>query len=103
MLLNMSDVLLRLKVVSGTSEFSLVIVSPTVLSVSLDFNSKLQGLLNELRGEIGAVLRGNKDAKDRLLKSEFNDAPVKAVTLKVYLTYFLLCSITSPQLPDFKP
>lgn len=58
-----------------TYEFSLVIVSPTVLSVSLDFNSRLQGLLNELRGEIGAVLRGNKEAKDRLLKSEFNDTP----------------------------
>lgn len=55
-----------------TCAFFLVIISPTVLSVSLNFNSKLQGLINELRGEIGAVLRGNKDAKDRLLKSEFN-------------------------------
>ena len=55
-----------------TCAFFLVIISPTVLSVSLDFNSKLQGLINEFRGEIGAVLRGNKDAKDRLLKSEFN-------------------------------
>ena len=46
----------------------------TVLAVNLDFNSKLHGLINELRGELGAAQRGNKDAKDRLLKSECNDA-----------------------------
>ena len=43
----------------------------TVLSVNLDFNSKLQGLVNELRGEIGGALRGSKDAKERLLRSEY--------------------------------
>ena len=42
-----------------------------VLAVNLDFNTKLQGLVNELRGEIGATLRGSRDAKDRLLKSEY--------------------------------
>lgn len=62
-------------------EFSLVIISPTALAVSLDFNSKLQGLINELRGEYGAVLRGNKDAKDRLLKSECIDTQACSVTL----------------------
>ena len=36
----------------------------------MDFSSKLHGLVNELRGEIGGTLRGNKEAKDRLLKSE---------------------------------
>ncbi|KAJ7388076.1 hypothetical protein OS493_039963 [Desmophyllum pertusum] len=40
----------------------------SVLAVNLDFNSKLHGLINELRGELGAAQRGNKDAKDRLLK-----------------------------------
>ncbi|KAL9974713.1 hypothetical protein ACROYT_G011786 [Oculina patagonica] len=40
----------------------------SVLAVTLDFDSKLQGLINELKGELGAVLRGNKDARDRLLK-----------------------------------
>jgi len=40
----------------------------SVLSVTLDFNSKLQGLVNELRGEIGATLKGSRDAKDRLLR-----------------------------------
>jgi len=54
-------------------EYSLVVICSTVLAASLDFNSKLQGLINELKGEFGAVLRGNKDAKDRLLKSECSD------------------------------
>lgn len=43
--------------------------------MNLDFNSKLHGLVNELRGEIGATLRGSRDAKDRLLKSEFISDP----------------------------
>ena len=43
-----------------------------VLSANLDFNGKLHGLVNELRGEIGATLRGSRDAKDRLLKSEYD-------------------------------
>lgn len=62
-------------------EFYLFIISPTVLAVSLDFNSKLQGLITELRGELGAVLRGNKDAKDRLLKSECSVMILRAVAL----------------------
>lgn len=41
-----------------------------VLTDNQDFNSKLQGLINELRGELGAVLRGSRDARDRLLKSK---------------------------------
>lgn len=43
----------------------------TVLAINLDFNTKLKGLVNELRGEIGATLKGSKDAKDRLLRSEY--------------------------------
>ena len=43
----------------------------TVLSATLDFNSKLQGLVTELRGEIGTTLRGSKDARERLLRSEY--------------------------------
>ena len=27
--------------------------------------------MNELRGEIGATLKGSKDARDRLVKSEY--------------------------------
>lgn len=45
--------------------------SSTVLAINLDFNTKLKGLVNELRGEIGATLKGSKDAKDRLLRSEY--------------------------------
>ena len=41
-----------------------------VLTDNQDFNSKLRGLINELRGELGAVLRGSRDARDRLLKSK---------------------------------
>lgn len=41
-----------------------------VLTDNQDFNSKLQGLINELGGELGAVLRGSRDARDRLLKSK---------------------------------
>lgn len=40
----------------------------SVLTDNQDFNSKLRGLINELRGELGAVLRGSRDARDRLLK-----------------------------------
>lgn len=43
----------------------------SVLAINLDFNTKLKGLVNELRGEIGATLKGSKDAKDRLLRSEY--------------------------------
>ena len=45
--------------------------SSTVLAINLDINTKLKGLVNELRGEIGATLKGSKDAKDRLLRSEY--------------------------------
>ena len=45
--------------------------SSTVLAINWDFNTKLKGLVNELRGEIGATLKGSKDAKDRLLRSEY--------------------------------
>ena len=48
-----------------------VLSSSTVLAINLDFNTKLKGLVNELRGEIGATLKGSKDAKDRLLRSEY--------------------------------
>lgn len=64
----------------------------SVLSENLDFSCKLQGLVNELRGEIGATLKGSKDARDRLVK-------------KISITQFIIKEhrISSPLLPTEIP
>ncbi|XP_067055781.1 uncharacterized protein [Acropora muricata] len=64
----------------------------SVLSATLDFNSKLQGLVTELRGEIGTTLRGSKDARERLLR-------------KISIAQFIVKEhrISSPPLPTEIP
>lgn len=65
---NFETVSIRSVLKNSVSNFCFVYI---VLSATSDFNSKLQGLVNELRGEIGTTLRGSKDARERLLRSEY--------------------------------
>ena len=51
---------------------SLCVVPSVAAGVGLerDWYSQLTSVLNEIRGEIGATYRNNKEAKDRLLTSK---------------------------------
>ena len=42
----------------------------SVVAANPDLYSRLRGLLNEVRGELGRTSRGNKEARERLLTSK---------------------------------